>query len=81
MQLDDRGMRAELGINGIKFQRGGKCTITATLDDIERIARHMTRDTGWDLAPATIYACNKRARELRTFVAEQRAGKDVAGEP
>ncbi len=76
MQLDDSGMRKELGLGDTaikRLRRGYKLTV----DVIERLAKHMTREAGWDLNPATIHTCNKRAKELQVFVAEQRAGKDL----
>lgn len=78
MQLDDRGMRKEFELDkeGYKpLKRGAK--ITGTLDQLAKLAYHMTRDGGWDAPPATIYACNQAAKKLSKFIEEKRAGKDL----
>lgn len=78
MQLDERECRKSYGLteDAVKFQRS--CVkVTGTLDELESFVDHMTRDSAWDFSPQMIAACNKRAKEIRTFIKEQRAGKDL----
>lgn len=78
MQLDDPGMRQEFGFPKESFRmlKSG-LRFTGTLDDLEKLARHMSREDGWDISPSLSRACNKRAAEIVMFVKEQRAGKDL----
>lgn len=80
MQLDDPNMLKELGLpdDSYKPLKNG-CKITGTLDELDRLAYHMTRESGWDYSPQMIYACNQAAKKLKMFIAEKRAGKDLGG--
>ena len=79
LSLDDKETRRAFGLNedGFKMFRRNGATYTGTLDEIEKLAYHMTRETGWDLPAQTMAACNRRAKQLETFVREQHAGKDL----
>ena len=78
LSLDERELRREIGLSndGFKLKRHG-ATYTGTLDEIAKLADYMKRDSMWDLPPQSIAACNRRSKQLATFVAEQRAGKDL----
>lgn len=74
MNFDDVGLRREMGLVDaeIKQLKNGY-RITTTLEELAKLAFHMTREDGWDMPSQTIRACNHAAIKLRTFIAIQRS--------
>lgn len=71
LQLDSPEHRASYGFEPGAIKRvgmRGRYKVTGTLDQLEGLAQHMTRDSGWDLPQQTINACNRAAKNLRTYV-------------
>jgi hypothetical protein len=79
IQIDNLGeLKARLGIKRVGKSAAPNFDITGTLDDLETFAGQCERHDGFDMPPQTIHACNKTARRIKAFVAESRAGKDLA---
>lgn len=76
LQLDSPEHRTGYGFEANAIKRAGirgRYKVTGTLDQLEGLAHHMTRESGWDLSPQTIAACNRAAKKLTTYVRVMRS--------
>jgi hypothetical protein len=76
LRLDSPEHRTGYGFEVGAIKRAGirgRYKVTGTLDQLQALAGHMLRDSGWDLSQQTINACNKAANALYTYVRTMRA--------
>jgi hypothetical protein len=76
MSLDDPAMQKQYALTWKMLRHGMRATGTA--EQLEQLAYHMTRESGWDLAPQTIAACNRQSKAIRELLAKGEVEHRVA---